>query len=99
MFLIYLSFKDTGNKNFPRDPEFQQGAKKRKQSSSDHLNVDADSILIKALERKNELLSAQLQDQKLNSQLARDQHKDQHERLIAALNKINGALEKIAEKL
>ncbi|KAG6413228.1 hypothetical protein SASPL_125936 [Salvia splendens] len=50
----------TGNKNkdFRREEEFQEGAKKRKRSSSDCVKTDVDGILIKALERNNELLSA-----------------------------------------
>ncbi|XP_047943269.1 trihelix transcription factor ASR3-like [Salvia hispanica] len=91
----------TGNKNkdFRREEEFQEGAKKRKRSSSDCVKTDVDSILIKALERNNELLSAQLEDQKSSFQLAREQNKEQHERIVEALTKINAALEKIANKL
>lgn len=88
-----------GKKNSWRDADFQAGVKKRKQPSSDRLNIGVDNILIKALERNNELLSAQLEDQKSNFQLARQQHKEQHESLVAALTKITGALEKIADKL
>ncbi|XP_057767693.1 trihelix transcription factor ASR3-like [Salvia miltiorrhiza] len=81
----------TGKKNFWRD---EDGVKKRKR-----VNNEVDSILINALERNNELLRAQLEDQKSNFQLAREEHKEQHERLVAALTKITGALEKIADKL
>ncbi|KAH6761513.1 hypothetical protein C2S52_018946 [Perilla frutescens var. hirtella] len=84
---------------FWRESEFQEGERKRKQSSSDRLNIDVGNLLIKALERNNDLLSAQLEDQKMHFQLAREQHKEQHDRINAALTKISGALEKIADKL
>lgn len=94
------SNQGTGKKNFYRDDaDFQEGGKKRKRPSSDPLNIGVDNIVIKALERNNELLSAQLEDHKSNSQLAREQHKEQHERLVEALTKITSALEKIADKL
>lgn len=102
--MINLSFKGTGKKrhldpHFRRDSEFHEGMKKRKQTSSSPENIDVDNLLMKALERNNDLLSAQLEDQKLNFQLARELQKDQHDRLNAALTKITGALEKIADKL
>lgn len=101
--LIHLSFKGTAKKrhldpHFRRDSEFHEGMKKRKQASSGPQNIDIENLLMKALERHNDLLSAQLEDQKLNFQLAREQHKDQHDRLNAALTKITDALEKIADK-
>lgn len=104
MLFIRLSFKDTGKKrqggpHFWRGSEFQEGVKKRKQSSSDCQNIDVDDLLIKALERNTNLLNAQIEDQKLNCQFNREQQKDQHDSLIAALTKITDALEKIANKL
>ncbi|XP_057767685.1 uncharacterized protein LOC130987968 isoform X2 [Salvia miltiorrhiza] len=72
----------------------QATGKKRKT-----VKKEVESVLINALERNNELLRAQLEDQKSSFQLAREEHKEQHERLVATLTKITGVLEKIADKL
>ncbi|KAK6153868.1 hypothetical protein DH2020_013507 [Rehmannia glutinosa] len=84
---------------FSRGSEFQEGVKRRRQSSSDCENTDVDDLLIKVLERNTNLLNAQLEEQKSNRQLDREQQKDQHNSLMAALSKITDALEKIANKL
>ncbi|KAL0429673.1 UNVERIFIED_CONTAM: Trihelix transcription factor A [Sesamum radiatum] len=79
--------------------EFQEGLKRRRQSSNDHHNVDVEDLLIKAIERNTNLLNAQLEDQKLKCQLDREQQKEQHNSIITSLSKITDALEKIANKL
>ncbi|GFP89429.1 hypothetical protein PHJA_001086500 [Phtheirospermum japonicum] len=52
-----------------------------------------------ALERNTNLLNAQLEEQKMNCRLDREQKKEQYDSLMAALSKITDALEKIANKL
>ncbi|KAL2234510.1 UNVERIFIED_CONTAM: Trihelix transcription factor ASR3 [Sesamum indicum] len=79
--------------------EFQEGLKRRRQSSNDCHNVDVEDLLIKAIERNTNLLNAQLEDQKLKCQVEREQQKEQHNSIIASLSKITDALEKIANKL
>ncbi|KAG8379565.1 hypothetical protein BUALT_Bualt07G0102200 [Buddleja alternifolia] len=94
----------TGSKRPPspqfcRDCEFQEGAKRRRQSSTGCQNINVDDQLIKALERNTSLLNERLEAQKVNYEMDREQQKEQHGSLITALNKINDALEKIANKL
>ncbi|KAK4410703.1 Trihelix transcription factor A [Sesamum angolense] len=64
--------------------EFQEGLKRRRQSSIDHHNVDVEDLLMKAIERNTNLLNAQLEDQKLKCQLDREQQKEQHNSIIAS---------------
>ncbi|KAK4414073.1 Trihelix transcription factor A [Sesamum alatum] len=85
--------------HFRRASEFQEGLKRRRQSSNDQYNVDVEDLLIKAIERNTNLLHAQVEEQKLNCQLEREQQKEQHDSIIASLSKITDALEKIANKL
>ncbi|KAL9170009.1 hypothetical protein ABFS82_04G116700 [Erythranthe guttata] len=85
--------------HFNGGSDFQEGAKRRRQSSSDSRNSDVEDLLVKALERNTNLLNAHFDEQKLNFQLDRDRQNSQHDSLIAALTKVTDALEKIANKL
>lgn len=104
MLLIYLSFKGTARKRQAgpysgTGPEFHEGVKKGKQSTTNCKDIDVEDLLIKALEKNTNLLNAQLENQKLKYQLDREQKKEQHDSLITALNKMTDALEKISNKL
>lgn len=55
--------------------------------------------LVKVLERNSKMLNAQLEAQKVNFQLDRDQRKDHANGLIAALSKLTDAIARIADKL
>ncbi|CAA0806843.1 Homeodomain-like superfamily protein [Striga hermonthica] len=94
----------SGNKreqgrNFWEGSESQEGVKRRRPSSGDSQNTDMDNSLIKSLERTTNLLSAHLEEQKLSRQVEREQQKEQHGSLMAALGKIIDALGNIADKL
>lgn len=100
---IYLSLaaqnKRKSGSYFWRDSESQEGTKRGRQSSSDSSDSDVEESLIETLKRNTNLLSLQLGEQKLNFQLDREQRKNQHDSIIAALAKVTEALEKIANKL
>ncbi|GER45574.1 homeodomain-like superfamily protein [Striga asiatica] len=101
---VHAARVNQGNKreqgqNFWEGSESQEGVKRRRQSSGDSQNADVDNSLIKSLERTTNLLSAHLEEQKLSRQVEREQQKEQHGSLMAALGKIIDALEKIADKL
>ncbi|XP_020106675.1 trihelix transcription factor ASR3 [Ananas comosus] len=72
---------------------------KRKRASTDEGETNVESQLIDVLERNSRMLSAQLEAQNLNSQLDREQRKDQTNSLLVILNKLADALGKIADKL
>lgn len=55
--------------------------------------------LVKVLERNASSFNAHLEAQNMNHKLDRDQQRYQNENLVAALDKIAGALTKIADKL
>lgn len=55
--------------------------------------------LIEILERNGRMLSAQLEAQNTNIQLDREQRKDHMDSLVAVLDKVAGALGRIADKL
>ncbi|XP_051119638.1 trihelix transcription factor ASR3-like [Andrographis paniculata] len=78
-----------------RGSEFQNGAKRSRPSSSNFQNIDMNEQMIRALERNNTLLDQHLEHEKLN----REQQKEQHDNLVASLNKITEILGKIADKL
>ncbi|KAL3617627.1 hypothetical protein CASFOL_037948 [Castilleja foliolosa] len=101
----YQAYTNQDRKRQP-GPDFRRGSeyqkeevKRRKQSSSDRRNADVDDSFVKALERNMSLLNAQLEEQKVNSRLDREQKKEQHDSLMAVLTKITDALEKIANKM
>ena len=54
--------------------------------------------LIKVLERNNRVLNAQLETQRMNSQLDREQQKAHTDILSSALSKICDAFSRIADK-
>ncbi|KAI9177946.1 hypothetical protein LWI28_020964 [Acer negundo] len=66
-----------------------------------HANEDnnMEDQLIKVLEKNSSMLTAQLEAQNINSQLDRDQRKEQSNSLAAAINNLTDALVKIANKL
>ncbi|XP_073022997.1 trihelix transcription factor ASR3-like [Primulina eburnea] len=92
------------NKRHPGTPfwqgsMFHEGAKRRRHTSSACQNFNVETQLIKALEKNISLLNAQLEEQKVISQMDREQQKDCHNILVAALTKLTDALEKIGDKL
>ncbi|PKU74481.1 hypothetical protein MA16_Dca003684 [Dendrobium catenatum] len=51
------------------------------------------------LDRNNRMLATQLESQNINTQLDREQRKDQVNGLLGVLNKLADALGRIADKL
>ncbi|KZV21771.1 trihelix transcription factor GT-2-like [Dorcoceras hygrometricum] len=78
---------------------YHEGAKRRRHTSSSCQNFNVETQLIKALEKNISLLNSQLQEQKIISQMDREQQKDCHNVLVTALAKLTDALEKIGDKL
>lgn len=76
-----------------------EGLKRMQLSSDDCEDSNLGDQLIKVLERNGSMLNAQLEAQKINCELDRDQSKEHNESLVAALNKFTNALVRIADKL
>lgn len=71
-------------------------------ATDDHEEAMTTSLqyhLVNALERNGKLLISQLDAHNKNSQLNREQRKDQADGILATLNKVADALLRIAEKL
>ncbi|OWM76291.1 trihelix transcription factor ASR3 [Punica granatum] len=90
----------------PGNPELgstsQEAWKRKRVATDDQEEATTTSLqyhLVDALERNGKLLIAQLEAQNKNSQLDREQRKDQADGLLAILNKLTDALVRIAEKL
>ncbi|KAG0459601.1 hypothetical protein HPP92_022729 [Vanilla planifolia] len=78
----------------------REGQKRRRTSQEeDEEYTSLHSQLIEMLDRNNRVLTAQLQVQNSNSQLDREQRKNQGEGLLCVLNKLADALGRIADKL
>ncbi|KAL3529074.1 hypothetical protein ACH5RR_008396 [Cinchona calisaya] len=84
--------------HFGRRNVFQDGAKRRLLlDGCDDINLS--HYLIKVLERNTNILNAQLEAQRMNFELEREQQKDCSNTLSSTLDKISDALTKIADKL
>ena len=76
--------------------------RKRKRPVGDSTNEETDefkSQLYSMLESNSQVLTAHLESQNVNSELDRNQRKDQMESLIGVLGKLADALTKIADRL
>lgn len=78
---------------------FQEGVKRRRLSLDGCQDINLNHHLIKIIERNTNLLNAQLEAQRMNSQLEREQQKAYSDVLSSALSKISDALSRIADKL
>lgn len=78
---------------------FQEGVKRRRLSLDKCEDFNLGHHLIKVLERNNRVLNAQLEAQRMNSQLDREQQKAHTDILSSALSKICNAFSRIADKL
>ncbi|KAK6920445.1 Myb/SANT-like DNA-binding domain 4 [Dillenia turbinata] len=76
-----------------------EGWKRRRLSPERCQDSHLEDKLIKVLERNNQIINAQLEVQKENSKMDRDQRKDHNDSLVAALSKLTDALARIADKL
>ncbi|PKA64364.1 hypothetical protein AXF42_Ash009586 [Apostasia shenzhenica] len=79
------------------EPEMQKRRRTSPQVDDDDISLH--SKLIEILDRNNKMLIAQLEAQNINSQLDREQRKDQADGLLSVLNKLADALGRIADKL
>lgn len=101
------SFWSTGAKHGTQqtsNPEMggrSEAGRKRKRFAADG-DEETNTLqyqLIEILERNGRMLSAQLEAQNTNIQLDREQRKDHMDSLVAVLDKVAGALGRIADKL
>ena len=76
-----------------------QGERKRKRLATDGEEETLQSQLIDVLEKNGKMLHDQLEAQKLNFQLDRQQQKDTASNIVAVLDKLADALGRIADKL
>ncbi|KAI3818059.1 hypothetical protein L1987_11861 [Smallanthus sonchifolius] len=81
------------------DKEPSPEGRERKRKRVDAEEISLQKQLIEAMERNGRLLSSQLEIQNTNSQLDREQRKDQANSLFAVLNKLADAMVRIADKL
>lgn len=91
--------KDEQPTNDSENKSSQQGRKRHRTSQDEVINNNPYSKLIEVLERNNTVIMAQLEAQKLNIQLDRDQRREQADRLLAILDKVADVLGKFADKL
>lgn len=98
LFLLVINAGTSKDKQPAHDDTENEGHK-RKRASTDEGEPNIEGQLIDVLERNSRMLSAQLDAQNLNSQLDREQRKDQTNSLLVILNKLADALGKIADKL
>ncbi|XP_071902890.1 trihelix transcription factor ASR3-like [Coffea arabica] len=76
----------------------QEDVKRRRLSLDKCEDFNLSQHLIKVLERNNRVLNAQLETQRMNSQLDREQQKAHTDILSSALSKICDAFSRIADK-
>ncbi|KAL6650691.1 hypothetical protein ACP70R_009616 [Stipagrostis hirtigluma subsp. patula] len=81
-----------------------QGGRKRQRSGDDsdvpgRAATDLQGQLIEILDRSGRMVAAQLEAQNINSQLDREQRKDQVSSLLGVLGKVADALYRIADKM
>ncbi|XP_057485465.1 trihelix transcription factor ASR3-like [Actinidia eriantha] len=89
------------------NPDTRTGATSEEGRKRKRLSVDGDEEtnttiqdqLIEVLERNGRMLSTQLEAQNTNFRLDREQRNDHMNSLVAVLDKLAGALERIADKL
>ncbi|KAK1569168.1 hypothetical protein Q3G72_033360 [Acer saccharum] len=98
------SNQDTVKESYPGTNEFpgstsQERFKRRRLALHANEDTHMEDQLIKVLEKNSNMLTAQLEAQNINSQLDRDQRKEQSHSLAAAINNLTDALVKIANKL
>ncbi|KAG5016838.1 hypothetical protein AAZX31_08G252100 [Glycine max] len=92
----------TNEKRANPNPEMgstSQGERKRKWLATDGEEETLQSQLIDVLEKNGKMLRDQLEAQKLNFQLDRQQQKDTASNIVAVLDKLADALGRIADKL
>ncbi|KAL0924125.1 hypothetical protein M5K25_004934 [Dendrobium thyrsiflorum] len=92
--------QQTAAENSCKESPKQENRKRRRTSHEDE--EDSSSLqfqIIEMLDRNNRMLATQLESQNLNTQLDREQRKDQVNGLLGVLNKLADALVRIAEKL
>ncbi|WJX47878.1 hypothetical protein P8452_34518 [Trifolium repens] len=83
-----------------REPLFNEGYKRKRLSPGDsEETTDFNEDVIKVLRRNSNILKAHLGAQNINSQLARDQQKQQTDSLVSALGRLTDAITKIADKM
>ncbi|KAG6518923.1 hypothetical protein ZIOFF_022409 [Zingiber officinale] len=91
--------KDEQPTNDSENKSPQQGRKRHRTSQDEVINNNPYRKLIEVLERNNTVIMAQLEAQKLNIQLDRDQRREQADRLLTILDKVADVLGKFADKL
>ncbi|CAL4969142.1 unnamed protein product [Urochloa decumbens] len=84
-----------------RDAAAQQGAQKRPRTDEEagEGTTDLQSKLIEILDRNSRMVAEQLEVQKQNCELDREQRKDQANSLVLVLSRLADALGRIADKL
>ncbi|KAG6521822.1 hypothetical protein ZIOFF_018955 [Zingiber officinale] len=91
--------KDEQPTNDSENKSPQQGRKRHRTSQDEVINNNSYRKLIEVLERNNTVIMAQLEAQKLNIQVDRDQRREQADRLLTILDKVADVLGKFADKL
>ncbi|KAK3183247.1 hypothetical protein Dsin_030533 [Dipteronia sinensis] len=91
--------KPLARRTLTKDPLSQGRFKLRKLALHANEDTNMEDQLIKVLQKNSSMLTAQLEAQNINSQLDRDQRKEQSVSLAAAINNLTDALVKIANKL
>lgn len=81
------------------EPISRDGKKRKKISLNGYENTSLKKLLIKVLEKNFTMMNAQLEAQFMNTELDREQKKNQDGNLVDAFTKIADALGKIADKL
>ncbi|OIW17795.1 hypothetical protein TanjilG_06480 [Lupinus angustifolius] len=84
---------------FQREPESEEGYKRRRLSPENDDTTNFSNDVIKVLRRNTNIMKTYLEAQNMNHQLAMEQQKEQSDKLVAALGKITDAITKIADKL
>ncbi|KAH0765464.1 hypothetical protein KY290_001428 [Solanum tuberosum] len=77
----------------------QEGSKRKRNDSNDEKTRNVQHHLVKVLERNGKMVSSQLEAQNMHSEKDREQRKDHVDNLVVVLNKLAGALGRIADKL
>eukprot|EP00249_Psilotum_nudum_P012490 c23816_g1_i1 orf=316-873(+) len=85
----------------PREekPPVHSGTSKKRKRSSIGENDDFKDRLFSMLETNSRVLTAHMESQNLNSQLDRNQRREQAESLVSVLGRLADALGRIAERL
>ncbi|KAF5779882.1 putative transcription factor MYB family [Helianthus annuus] len=86
----------------PQGRERERDRKRKRDAAEEEEEEEEMSLekqLIEAMERNGRLLSSQLEIQNANSQLDREQRKDEANTLFSVLNKLADAMVRIADKL